>query len=737
MEEASDDGAASLREENARLREELQTLRRACTCGAAGSAPEDSSDGDQGGDDHLLSTHDAFISNLSHELRTPMHALLGALYLLMDTGMTIEQLRHLELITSSSSLLQSLIVDLLDFSAVHTGHVQLSPAPALILEFVEAVVPMCHFKARHKGVSLCYWVEPRVLTHKYNVDSARVEQILLHLLSNAIKFTPAEGTVSVTIEPEGGGAAEGEHAAARLGGFAIVVSDTGRGMSEADVRALHQPLFRAWKRKPSDQDGLGVGLSVVWRLVAAMRGSITCSSVLGAGSSFRVSLPQRSAVGPPVTTVDNPMSLTADVRDRLARAHIMVVSRDGGNAYVWARLLRLYGARVHVVQGYTEAQQYATEQSVAIDIIVLDGYDHLLTRACHSAPVANPTTVAELPDLRELSNVVRTQVAPICRLLIVFVQERFHPLDPESRQVPVSLLSLVARIYGDRIACSLRPIPGESLNMAPVFEGSLKSMCNQDVPAEGAGRVLLTAELIKPFNHRPFLCKVASQLQRLPSTSSATAGAGQPLPVVAASTTATACAGHMPPVVVSSASSSVTLPPSSSPAPSPPLPADQLTPRAESVFRSPQLAPRQSLLDARIGSLRILLVEDTAVNRKLMTMFLRKLGCTEVLVACDGSECLDILRGQGEWPARARTQCILMDISMDTMDGRECTRHIRSELQYQHVEPHVFIIAQTANCTTADRASYLQCGMDDYLPKPISMRALTAALLRAHQHVYS
>jgi CheY-like chemotaxis protein len=157
------------------------------------------------------------------------------------------------------------------------------------------------------------------------------------------------------------------------------------------------------------------------------------------------------------------------------------------------------------------------------------------------------------------------------------------------------------------------------------------------------------------------------------------------------------------------------------------------TPKAAEMVLAPMDFPSSSMI-ARMCDLRILLVEDNHINLKLMRMFLRKLGCNNVRVAGNGVECLDILRAEASVPANEYTQCILMDISMPLMDGKECTRHIRCELQYQHGSSPVYIVAQTANCTNADRLSFQQCGMDDFLPKPISIQALTATLLGAHHH---
>jgi hypothetical protein len=332
-----------------------------------------------------------------------MHALVGALYLLADSTLTPEQIQHLELITASSNLLQSLILDLLDFSAVHTGRLVLATAPASVLELVEAVVPTCGFPAVAKGVDLCYWVEPQCMLRQRTVDRARVEQIMLHLLSNAIKFTPAGGNVRLTISSHNLSEPGMDTAEPReddeTNALCLVVSDTGTGMPAHSLADLLLPFGHA--RQCSQTQGLGVGLSVVWRLVDAMDGSIACDSVQGRGTSFKVCLPA-PCTGEVMATLDNPFGLADEDRAVLAHSHIVIVAADVGSADSWSRLLGLYGVRVLVFEHLEEAKEYVKHQSRGqgtdsaskssssdnvsitrchhspIDLVILDGYHEII-----------------------------------------------------------------------------------------------------------------------------------------------------------------------------------------------------------------------------------------------------------------------------------------------------------------------------------------------------------------------
>jgi len=709
--------------------------------------------------------HNAFISNISHELRTPMHTLLGAIYLLADSSnLSQEQIDLIATITSSSNLLQSLILDLLDFSVVHSGPVVLSNTAARLLEVVEVVVPMCAFPALQKGVDLCYWVDPRCMLRERLFDSGRLEQVMLHLLSNAIKFTPRGGTVEMTVSRIS------SQAVARRNGelhFAkhnnndeddsedvmLTVTDSGPGMAADCVQDLRLAYGRG--RPRAHTDGLGVGLSIVWRLVEAMpHGSISCDSAPGRGTSMKVRLhaPPR---GRTLVSESDPFDLHAEDRRVLAHAHILIITDARGSAETWRSLLCLYKARVHIANNLEAGERYAKEQrdlqqeqlgrssaqrpDFPIDMVILDGYRDILARSRPKRP--SGTIIMEQTtspvDVEEISSFLRVELSALCRLLLVFVPSTSPIPSPNSHEHPVSLLLAVARLCGDRISCSMRPIRGEAL--LPSVVGCLRPFPPKDnrdnradangMTQNSEGRALLVAELGKPFNHRPFLCKVATQLQRLPFTDV------QPEPKSAQGNVASSAPGGARGASSSPPAPRISVEPLSfSPAVDRPL-----TPHAAQVAFSSSSSSSVlfSPLTVNLSDLRVMVVDDSAVNRKLMLMFLRKLGCNNVLAAASGVECLQLLREQISRDADNMTQCILMDISMYPMDGRECTRHIRTELVFQQGRRPVYIVAQTANCTTQDRSSYTACGMDDFLPKPTSLKALTATLFRAQRYWYA
>jgi signal transduction histidine kinase len=219
-----------------------------------------------------------FISTLSHELRTPLTAIAGSCELLLedfadDLGEVHKEYIHL--IDRSTALVRQLIDDVLDYTKLEAGEIQLHPEVIPLEELTRDTVAMLAPLMEKKHLALAIDM-PRDLPDAW-ADSVRVKQVLMNLLSNAIKFTPDGGTIRV----EGRPAPEGR--------VAVSVVDTGVGISEAD----RQQVFERFKQvgEGSRKRGTGLGLPITKRLVELHGGQITLISELGKGSNFTFSLP--------------------------------------------------------------------------------------------------------------------------------------------------------------------------------------------------------------------------------------------------------------------------------------------------------------------------------------------------------------------------------------------------------------------------------------------------------------
>jgi PAS domain S-box-containing protein len=316
----------------------------------------------------------AFLANMSHEIRTPMSAILGFTDLLIEDAVDPSSLDALHTIKRNGESLLGLINDILDLSKVESGNLEAVHEPCSPLEIVNNVAGLLGVRAEQKGVQLI--VEPQgSIPSSVHSDPARIQQILMNLVGNALKFT-SEGTVSVHVAWTGG---EDE------GGLRFEITDTGIGMSEEQLNVVFRPFEQADSSTTRIFGGTGLGLTISRRLAELLGGQIEVRSKPGVGSTFILDLPIEGQVwlgvdASPDAKIDpragaetsNASSPTRPVAGQLEGVHVLLAEDGRDNQRLITRVLTRAGATVEVCEDGVEAIETLEDRYQEFDVVLMD-----------------------------------------------------------------------------------------------------------------------------------------------------------------------------------------------------------------------------------------------------------------------------------------------------------------------------------------------------------------------------
>ncbi|MBX3281251.1 MAG: PAS domain-containing protein [Acidobacteria bacterium] len=227
--------------------------------------------------DRLEVVRQEFLSNISHELRTPLTSILAFVETLEDGGVDDEEnkRRFLSVIRRNAERMNTLIADILELSQIEAGKVAVEPKAVGLSGLVNEIFTDLGSKARSREIKLASTIDPEV---RVFADSQRLEQMLVNLIDNAIKFDRVGGTVTVSHER-------------RDDLDLISVSDTGEGILPEHLVRIFERFYRVDRARSREMGGTGLGLSIVKHLARLHHGDASVESVLGRGSTFRIELP--------------------------------------------------------------------------------------------------------------------------------------------------------------------------------------------------------------------------------------------------------------------------------------------------------------------------------------------------------------------------------------------------------------------------------------------------------------
>ena len=222
-----------------------------------------------------------FLAAMSHEIRTPMNGILGMSALLAETPLSAEQTTYTRAVEQSARTLLALIDEILDFSRIEAGKLEIAAEPFDLDKCIEAAVELLQSKASEKRLDLAWWIEPS-LPKVVIGDAMRLRQILLNLIGNAIKFTDQGG---IAVRVDGDVDLSGTTAT-----VSIRVTDTGLGIAEGALPALFSEFEQTDEALRRQRGGTGLGLAISRRLARGMDGDIAVTSAVGIGSTFTLTL---------------------------------------------------------------------------------------------------------------------------------------------------------------------------------------------------------------------------------------------------------------------------------------------------------------------------------------------------------------------------------------------------------------------------------------------------------------
>ncbi len=298
---------------------------------------------------------DNFIANVSHEIRTPIHAVLGFTDLLLEKENDSQKINYLKSVKTAGDSLLYIVNDILDLSKMEAGMLQIENEVFDVREVVAKVFAILHLKAHQKEIGLIPHIDQKV-PKLFIGDKNRLSQVLINLVGNAIKFT-SKGSVKLRVNATGG---NGELK------LKFKVSDTGIGIPDEKLENIFKRFSQAEENTSRKYGGTGLGLNISKQLIEKQAGEIKVNSVVGKGTNFIFSIPYKVANSGEIPNLD----VATKIQKNYTRARILVCEDNELNQRLVNAILTEKGHQVDIVPDGRKALKFLLENTY--DLIFMD-----------------------------------------------------------------------------------------------------------------------------------------------------------------------------------------------------------------------------------------------------------------------------------------------------------------------------------------------------------------------------